>query len=366
MSPAFEPDRPGTHPPTPGHEVGGRARQQPIAAADHRQPVNTGAAADDHADHPHDSEGQEGQRGEGHAGHQHGVSADAERRYLWMALLLLAGFMLTEVVVAVLSGSLVLLSDAGHMLSDVAALAAALWAMRLAARPAAGSWTFGWKRAEILSAAGNGITLLVISGLIGFEAIRRLIDPPPVSGGPVLVVALVGVVVNIAATWALARANRSSLNVAGAFAHVLTDLYAFIGTAVAGIVILVTGYTRADAIASLVVVALMLHAAWGLLRDSGRVLLEAAPREVDLDEVRGHLLDLPEVVAVHDLHVWTVTSNLSAVSAHVVVDELCFQNGFAPQVLDRLQACLGGHFDVEHSTFQLEPAGHARHETGMH
>jgi cobalt-zinc-cadmium efflux system protein len=301
-----------------------------------------------------------------HAGHQHGVSADADRRYLWTALLLLAAFMLAEVVVAFVSGSLALLSDAGHMLTDVAAVAAALWAMRLAARPASGQWTFGWKRAEILSASLNGISLLVISGLAGVEAIRRLVDPPGVEGGPVLVVAIVGVAVNVAATWVLAKANRSSLNIAGAFAHLLTDLYGFIATAVAGLLILLTGFTRADAIASLVVVALMLLAAWGLLRDSGRILLEVAPEGVDLDEVRRHLLDVPEVSAVHDLHVWIVTSDLPALSAHVVVDSTCFTDGRAPQLLDRLQACLVGHFDVEHSTFQLEPDTHASHEPGVH
>ena len=181
-----------------------------------------------------------------------------------------------------------------------------------------------------------------------------------------LTVALIGVVVNVAATWVLAKANRSSLNVEGAFQHILTDLYAFIGTAVAGLVIVLTGYTRADAIASLLVAGLMLRAAWGLLRDSGRVLLEAAPDRVCLAEVRNHMLDLPEVNSVHDLHAWTVTSDHPALSAHVVVEETCFLNGQIPQVLDRLQHCLAGHFDVEHSTFQLEPASHGTHEIGAH
>ena len=299
-------------------------------------------------------------------GHQHGVATDADRRFLRIAMLLLVAFLVGEVVVALLSGSLVLLSDAGHMLSDVGAIAASLWAMHLAARPADGRWTFGWKRAEVLSAAGNGVTLLVISGLIAFEAIRRLVHPPPVQGGPVLMVAIVGVAVNLVATWVLARANRSSLNIAGAYAHILTDLYAFVGTVVAGGIILLTGYTRADAIASLVVVVLMLHSAWSLLRDSGRILLEAAPEHVDLDEIRAHIIELPEVHAVHDLHVWTVTSGMLALSAHVVVEDPCFSNGNAPQVLDRLQGCLDEHFDVEHCTFQLEPPAHAEHESGAH
>ena len=300
------------------------------------------------------------------ADHAHGVSADADRRYLLIALILLAAFMLAEIIVAVISGSLALLSDAGHMLSDVGAIGAALWAIRLAARPAAGAWTFGWKRAEILSAAANGITLLVVSGIVAVEAITRLIHPPQVDGGPVVVVATAGIAVNIAAAWVLARANRSSLNVQGAFRHVLTDLYGFIGTAVAALLILTLGWTRADPVASLVVVALMVHAAWGLLRDSARVLLEAAPEHIDLDEVRAHLLRVEHVHDVHDLHVWTVTSDLPTLSVHLVVDDTCFVDGRAPQLLDAVQECLHGHFDVEHSTFQLEPTSHLAHEGGTH
>ena len=216
-------------------------------------------------------------------GHEHGPGADSDRRYLLVALVLLAAFMVAEVIVAVLSGSLALLSDAGHMLSDVGAIGGALWAIALAARPPSGKWTYGLKRAEILSAAGNGITLLVVSGIVTAEAVSRLIHPPAVDGGPVIAVAAAGIVVNVAASWVLARANRSSLNVEGAFRHVLTDLYGFIGTVIAGIVIVTTGFTRADAIASLVVVALMVKAAWELLRDSGRVLLEAAPEDIDLE-----------------------------------------------------------------------------------
>jgi cobalt-zinc-cadmium efflux system protein len=283
-----------------------------------------------------------------------------------VALLLLAAFMVAEVIAGLLSGSLALLSDAGHMLSDVGAIGAALWAIRLAARPAAGAWTFGWKRAEILSAAGNGITLLVVSGIVAVEAITRLIHPPQVDGGPVVVVATAGIAVNIAAAWVLARANRSSLNVQGAFRHVLTDLYGFIGTVIAGIVILATGWTQADAIASLIVVALMLKAAWELLAASGRILLEAAPKTMDLDDVRAHLLATEHVRDLHDLHAWTVTSSLPALSAHIVIDDACFTEGCVPRLLDQLQSCLAGHFDVEHSTFQLEAAAHASHEPGTH
>lgn len=298
--------------------------------------------------------------------HAHDHGAGSDRRYLLTALALLAAFMVAEVITAVLSGSLALLSDAGHMLSDVGAIGGALWAIALAARPPSGKWTYGWKRAEILSAAANGITLLVVAGIVAAEAIGRLIHPPAVDGGPVIAVAVAGIAVNVAASWVLARANRSSLNVEGAFRHVLTDLYGFTGTLTAGIIIVTTGFTRADAIASLIVVALMAKAAWGLLRDSGLVLLEAAPEGMDLDQVHAHLTGVPHVLGVHDLHAWTVTSGLPALSAHAIIEDDCFNDGHAPRLLDQLQACLAGHFDVEHSTFQLEAAAHAGHEPGTH
>ncbi|HEX6520249.1 MAG TPA: cation diffusion facilitator family transporter [Streptosporangiaceae bacterium] len=298
--------------------------------------------------------------------HDHGPGIGSDRRYLLAALVLLAAFMLAEVITAILSGSLALLSDAGHMLSDVGAIGGSLWAISLTARPPAGKWTFGWKRAEILSAAANGITLLVVAGIVTAAAISRLIHPPAVDGGPVIAVAAAGIAVNVAASLVLARANRSSLNVQGAFRHVLTDLYGFTGTVIAGIIIVTTGFTRADAIASLIVVGLMVKAAWELLRDSGRVLLEAAPENLDLEQVRAHLGSVPHVLGVHDLHAWTVTSGLPALSAHIAIDDSCFSDGHAPRLLDQLQACLAGHFDVEHSTFQLEAAAHTGHETGTH
>lgn len=294
--------------------------------------------------------------------HSHGATSDANTRLLSIALALIVGFLLVEVIVAIISGSLALLSDAGHMLTDTAALAGSLVVIRLAARPSSSKWTFGLKRAEILSAAVNGITLVVISGIVAVEAIRRLLDPPKVEGGPVLVVALLGVAVNLVAVWVLAKANRQSLNVEGSFQHILTDLYAFIATVLAGVLILFAGFTRADTIASLIIVVLMLHAAWGLLTDSGRILLEGTPEDVDLDAIRGHLLEPAHVLAVHDLHAWTVTSDLPALSAHVTLTDECFQDGHAPRVLDELQACLVGHFNLEHSTFQLEPARHNAHE----
>jgi cobalt-zinc-cadmium efflux system protein len=293
-------------------------------------------------------------------------TADASMRYLLTALGLIGAFMVAEVITGALAGSLVLLADAGHMLTDVGALAASVWAARLARRPAGGVWTYGLKRAEILSAAVNGVTLAAIGLVIVVEGIRRLVSPPPVAGAVVLAVALVGVVVNLLATWVLAKGDRSSLNLRGAFAHIVTDLYAFIGTAAAGAVILTTGWRRADAVASLLVAALMARAAWQLLRDAGRILLQGAPEGVDLAEVRNHLRTVEHVVDVHDLHAWTVTSGLPTLSAHVVVENHCFDTGHAPQLLDALQACLAGHFDVAHATFQLEPATHAGHEKEIH
>lgn len=298
--------------------------------------------------------------------HPHGMSASADVRFLLIALGLIAAFMVGEVIAGLFAGSLVLLADAGHMLTDVAALAGSVWAARLAMRPAKGAWTFGWQRAEILSAAVNGVTLAVIGAVIVAEAIRRLITPPHVGGGIVLGVALGGVAVNLIAAWVLSKANRSSLNVRGAFAHILTDLYAFIGTAAAGLVIVLTGWARADPIASLVVAVLMGRAAWGLLRAAGRILMQAAPDDVALEKLREHLAGIEHVVDVHDLHVWTVTSGVPTVSAHVVLDDHCFASGHAPQILDRLQECLVGHFDVAHATFQLEPAAHASHEHEVH
>jgi cobalt-zinc-cadmium efflux system protein len=252
------------------------------------------------------------------------------------------------------------------MLTDAGALAASIWAARLATRPATGRMTWGLQRAEVLSAAVNGVTLLVAAALVLVEAVRRLVQPAHVNGTLMLVVAGVGVAVNLVVTATLARANRSRFTVAGSLAHLVTDLWAFAGTFVAGAVILGTGFERADPIASLVVVVLMVVAAARLLRVSGRVLLEGTPDGVDLEEVRAHLMGLREVRAVHDLHAWVVTSDLPAVSAHVVVADECFLNGAAPRLLDQLQGCLAGHFDVEHSTFQLEALGHVEHESPQH
>jgi cobalt-zinc-cadmium efflux system protein len=303
--------------------------------------------------------------GEGDRAHL-SPSAETDRRALIVALALLVTFMAFEVGAAVYANSLALLADAGHMLVDVGAIAGSLWAIGLAARPETGSHTYGMKRAEILAAAGNAIALLVVSVLVTFEAVVRLTRPSPVDGAVLIVVAGVGVAVNLVVTLIMSRANRSSLNIEGAYRHVLTDLYGFAGTLIAGVVIVTAGFERADAIASLVVVGLMLKAAVELLRPSLRILLEATPEDIDLEEVRRHLLELPEVQSVHDLHAWTLTSSLPILTAHVVVTDECLNTGEAGRVLDHLQDCLAGHFDVAHSTLQFESAAHLEHELGGH
>jgi cobalt-zinc-cadmium efflux system protein len=267
-----------------------------------------------------------------------------------VALGLIAGFMLVEVVTGVLAHSLALISDAAHMLTDAAALGFSIVALRLAARPARGAMTYGLRRVEILSAQANGATLLVLAGLIVYAAIGHLISPVSVSAWTMVGVALAGIVVNGAATLTLAGAGRENMSVEGSFQHILTDLFAFIGTAVAGGVILLTGFERADPIASLLVAALMLRSSYGLLRDSGRVFLEAAPQGLDPQEIGHALAGAPGVVEVHDLHVWEVSSGFPALSAHVLVrrDTDCHA------VRRELELLLGKRFELEHTTLQVD------------
>ncbi|MEV6932193.1 cation diffusion facilitator family transporter [Dactylosporangium sp. NPDC051485] len=285
-------------------------------------------------------------------GHSHGVSADADRRWLGLALGLIVAFMAVEVVVGLLAGSLALLSDAAHMLTDAGAIVLALVAMRLAARPPRGGYTFGLKRAEILSAQANGLTMLLLAAWLGVEAVQRLVHPPAVSGGLVLVTALAGIVVNLAAAWAMSRANRASLNVEGAFQHVLNDLFAFIAAAAAGVVMVTTGFTRADPIATLVVVALMIKAGLELVRASGRIFLEAAPPGIEPSALGTRLAGLPDVVEVHDLHVWEITSGEPALSAHVLVAE----DGDCHAVRQAIERLLRQEYRITHSTLQVDHA----------
>ena len=279
--------------------------------------------------------------------------SEADRGRLRVALVLILGLMGAEVAVGIAAGSLALLSDAAHMLTDAGAIALALLALRLARRPPAGGFTFGLRRAEILSAQLNGVTLAGLGAVIVYEGVRRLIEPPEVDGGAVLAVALAGVVVNLIATWVLSGADRRSLNVEGAFQHILTDLFAFGATAIAGAVILATGFGQADGIAALVVAGLMLRAGYRLLRDSSRVLLEASPRGIDPSEVGRELASQPHVIEVHDLHVWEVTSGFPALSAHVLVKPGCD----CQEHRRKLQHLLRERFEIEHTTLQVENAG---------
>ena len=284
--------------------------------------------------------------------HSHTPTRDADRRALKWALALIALFMAGEIVAGILASSLALLSDAAHMLTDAVALALALTAARLATKPPRGAMTYGLGRAEILSAQANGVTLLVLSALIIYGAIGRLISPPEVKGGVVLVVALVGIAVNLIVARILAppQAGKRSLNVEGSYRHILTDLFGFIATAVAAIVILTTGYSRADPIASLLIAGVMVYAAYGLLKDSGRVFMEAAPAGLDPGEIGLVLAAQPGVVEVHDLHVWEVTSGFPALSAHVVVraGDDCHDRR------RQLQRLLEEQFGINHTTLQVD------------
>jgi cobalt-zinc-cadmium efflux system protein len=281
--------------------------------------------------------------------HSHGFAATDARR-LGAAFALIVAFMLAELVAGILGSSLALISDAGHMLTDAVAIGLALAALRLAERPPAGSFTYGMRRAEILSAQVNGITLLLLGVLIVFEGIRRLIDPPDVEGALVLVVALVGIGVNLVAARLLAGTERRSLNIEGAFLHVVTDLFAFIATAIAGALILIWGLDRADGIASLLIAALMLWAAYGLLRETGRVFMEAAPPGLDPEAIGEALVQEAGVIEVHDLHVWEVTTGMAAISAHMIVR----QDADCHEARWRAARLLADRFGVEHSTLQVE------------
>ena len=288
--------------------------------------------------------------------HEHGPGPGADARWLFGALALIVAFMAGEVVAGLAANSLALISDAAHMLTDAASIALVIITARLAARPPTGGYTYGLKRAEILSAQANGITLVLLAIWLGYSAIRRLVTPPTVAGGTVLAVALAGVVVNVAATLLIARAGGHgqprSLNLAGAFKHVVTDLYAFAATAVAGVIIILTGFNRADAIATLVVVALMLHAGYGLIRDSGRIFLEAAPAGLPPAAVGAAMAVRPLVCEVHDLHIWEITSGLPAASAHVLVAP----GADCHAVRVDLEAFLGREYGITHATLQVDHA----------
>ncbi len=290
-----------------------------------------------------------------HAGHSHGVSAGSDTRWLLVALAINGLFMGAEVVVGLLADSLALLSDAAHMLTDTFAIGLAIVALRLARRPPFGAFTFGLKRSEILSAQINGVVLLVLAGVIGIEAIGRIIAPPDVDGAFVLWTGVIGAGVNGAAASALARANRDSLNVRGAWLHNLYDMLSSVAAAAAGLLIVATGWLEADGLAALVVAGVMLIGGWGLVRDSGRVLLEGAPKGLDPQEIGNAMARVPGVVEVHDLHVWEVTSGFPALAAHLIVEPDADCHGLRQQTA----ALLHDRFDIEHTTLQVEHRIHA-------
>ena len=285
-----------------------------------------------------------------HAGHLHGAGPHADGRRLAIALALIVAFMAVEVAAGVIAHSLALLSDAGHMLTDAGAIGFSLLALRLSARPARGALTFGFGRAEILSAQANGVTLLIVASFIVYDAIRRLFAPPTVRGGLILAVALLGILVNLVAIATLARADRRSLNVEGSFQHILTDLYGFIGTAIAALIILTTGFERADPIVSLLIAGLMIRSGVGLVKASARVFLEAAPEGLDPQAIGGALVAQDGVVEVHDLHVWEVGSGFPALSAHVLVSAASDCHAARRE----MEAMLRERFGLEHTTLQVD------------
>jgi cobalt-zinc-cadmium efflux system protein len=290
--------------------------------------------------------------------HDHGearTSGAADRRLLALSLALLVAFMAVEVVFGILASSLALLADAGHMLTDAAALALALVAASLAARPPGGRWTFGFGRVEILAAQANGLTLGLLGLWIVVEAVRRLVSPPDVDATVVGLVAAAGIAVNLVVVALLARAQRQSLNVRGAYLHIVTDLAAFVGTGIAAALILLTGWDRFDALASLLVAALMLAAAWTLLRESGRIFLEGAPSSAPPADVGPAIAAHAGVVETHDLHVWTVTDGFPALSAHVLVQP----GADCHRIRLELERLLHERFGIDHTTLQVEHVGSA-------
>ena len=302
------------------------------------------------------------------AGHTHapGDPADSGHRVLAVVLAITVVVLVAEVVGAVWSGSLALLADAGHALTDAGGLALALGAALLSRRPATGRRTWGLRRAEVLAAAVQAAVLLAVGVVVFVEGVRRLVEPPAVVSGAMLLFGVVGLAGNVLAGALLLRAGRTTMNLRAAYLEVVNDALGSVAVIVAAVVIATTGWARADAVVSIVVGVLIVPRTVKLLRETVDVLLESAPRDVDLDQVRAHILEVPHVHAVHDLHASLVASGLPVLTAHVVVDDSCFRDGHAPQLLDELQRCLTGHFDVEHSTFQLEPDSHVAHEVATH
>jgi len=303
-----------------------------------------------------------------HHGHVHDhASGVTNKTRLVIAICIVAVFLVVEVVGAVVSGSLALLADAGHMASDLLGLIVALIAILIAARPATDRQTYGYQRAEVFGALFNGVLLSAVAVFVAVEGVQRLLDPSEaeVLSGPMLVVAVLGLGANVASLLVL-RGGRDSIGMRGAYLEVLGDMFGSATAIIAAIVILLTGFAQADAIASLVIAGLIVPRAFSLLRDVFHVLSEAVPKNMDVEKIRQHILGTEGVVDVHDVHVWAITSGAPVFSAHVVVTTELFERGGTGALLDELSGCLTGHFDVEHSTFQLEPAEHADHEERFH
>jgi cobalt-zinc-cadmium efflux system protein len=301
------------------------------------------------------------------SGHGHDVTeTNAHRRRLMVVLVITFVVLIAEVIGGLIAGSLALLADAGHMLTDSTGLIMALIAAALATRAATVRRTFGLQRAEVLAALANALLLVGVAVWVLIMAVERLRNPAEIRSGLMLAVAVVGVLANLAGLLVLRPAQSTSLNMRGAYLEVFGDLVGSLAVIVAAVLILITGWTPFDAIASLAIVVLIIPRAWSLLREVVDVLLEATPHGVDLEEVRDHIRRVRGVVDVHDLHAWTITSGVPVLSAHVIVDHACISEGRSGEVLDRLGECLGGHFDVSHCTFQLEPVGHQQHEAAHH
>jgi cobalt-zinc-cadmium efflux system protein len=299
--------------------------------------------------------------------HAHGLTGTGKHRKRLVAVLgITVAVVLVQVVGALVSGSLALLADAGHMLSDAAGVFIALLAGWIAARPANDLRTYGLQRAEVLAALANALVLIVISVIIFTEAIRRLGTAPEVRTDVMLFAAVLGAVANLVSLLILRGAQKESLNVRGAYLEVLGDLLGSLAVIAAAVVIMVTGIQAADTVASLLIALMILPRAWHLLRDVVDVLLEATPKGVDVNMIREHILAVEGVVSVHDIHIWTITSGVPVFSAHVVVEDAALDARGADRILDRLGGCLGSHFDTEHCTFQLEPVTHAEHEAHQH
>lgn len=298
--------------------------------------------------------------GVGHA-HGHGTGRAADRARLRWALLVTVVVLVVEVVGALVTGSLALLADAGHMATDATAVLLALGASYVAALPAGPRSTFGWRRAEVLAALVNAVVLVGVCGWLAWTGVQRLADPRPVDAGPMIAFAAVGLVANAVSFTVLSRSASGSINVRAAAAEVLADLLGSTLAVVAGVVVLVTGWLQADAVATLLIAALVLPRAVPLLREALAVLLEIAPRGLDLRGVERRLLEVPGVVDVHDLHAWTITSGMSSLSAHVTVTDAELERQGVGALLDRLCHCAAGH-GVKHTTFQVEPASHRDHE----